>query len=75
MTKKHHRPMTPDTQEPYLMHIADLLSDDPILTSVLGPRFKVVAYCDRKAKRVTYSFRCVDDTLPDEWDTRPLPND
>ena len=52
------------------MRIADLLSDDPILVNVIGPRFKVVAYADRKAKRVTYSFRSVDDTGPDEWDTK-----
>ena len=71
MTKKHHHPITLGTQEPYLMHIADLLSDDPILIAVLGLRFKVVAYCDRKAKRVTYSFRCVDDTQPDEWEGKP----
>lgn len=56
--------------QPYIMRIADLLSDDPILVSVIGPRFKVIATADRKAKRVTYSFRCVDDTEPDESDAK-----
>ena len=50
----------------YLMRIADLLSDDPILCDVIGPRFKVVAWADRARKRVTYSFRRFDDTEPDE---------
>ena len=48
------------------MRIADLLSDDPLLVDILGPRFKVIADYDRKAKRVTYSFRRPDDTGPDE---------
>jgi len=59
-------------EQPYIMRIADLLSDDPILVHVIGPRFKVVAFADRKAKRVTYSFRGVDDTEPDEWDVKPV---
>lgn len=71
MSKKHTITPQPESLQPYLMHIADLLSDDPILVHVIGTRFKVVAYADRKAKRVTYSFRCVDDTEPDEWDLKP----
>ncbi len=67
MPKKPIHRITPDNQQLYLMRIADLLSDDPILTLVLGSRFKVVANCDLEAKRITYSFRCVGDTLPDEW--------
>jgi hypothetical protein len=59
-------------QQPYLMRIADLLSDDPILTDVIGERFKVVAHCDRDLKRITFSFRCPDDTLPDEWDIKSI---
>lgn len=58
--------------QPYIMRIADLLSDDPILVHVIGPRFKVVAYADHKAKRVTYSFRRAEDTEPDEWDLKPI---
>ena len=52
----------------YLMRIADLLSDDPILCDVIGPSFKVVAWADREKKRVTYSFRRKDDIEPDEVD-------
>jgi len=51
--------------QPYLMHIADLLADDPRIVQVIGPRFKVVAWVDEQAKRVNYSFRSVDDTAPD----------
>ena len=75
MNKKHTITPQKEGLQPYLMHIADLLSDDPILVQVIGTRFKVVAYADCKAKRVTYSFRCVDDTLPDEWDTQPVQRD
>lgn len=57
--KKPHIPV--DRQQPYIMRIADLLSDDPILTQVIGTRFKVLAECDRERKRVTYSFRHPDD--------------
>ena len=55
-----------DPDQSYLMRIADLLSDDPLLIDVLGPSFKVIADYDRKAKRVTYSFRRPDDTCPDD---------
>lgn len=55
-----------DLDQSYLMRIADLLSDDPLLIDVLGPSFKVIADYDRKAKRVTYSFRRPDDTCPDD---------
>lgn len=59
-------------EQPYIMRIADLLSDDPILVSVIGPHFKVIAHADHERKRVTYSFRCVDDTEPDEWDVKQV---
>ena len=72
MKKKLTIVAQPEKSQPYLMRIADLLSDDPILVHVIGPRFKVVAYADRKAKRVTYSFRGVDDTEPDEWDLKAV---
>ena len=55
-----------DPDQSYLMRIADLLSDDPLLIDVLGPSFKVIADYDRKAKRVTYSFRRPDDTCADD---------
>jgi len=72
MKKKPIIGTQPDKAQPYIMRIADLLSDDPILMQVIGPRFKVVAYADHKAKRVTYSFRGVDDTEPDEWNLKPI---
>ena len=56
----------------YVMRIADLLSDDPLLLDVLGPRFKLVADCDRARRRITYSFRSVDDVDADEVDARWL---
>ena len=71
MKKKPTIVTQPDQAQPYIMRIADLLSNDPILLQVLGPRFKVVAHADHDAKRVTYSFRCVNDTEPDEWDLKP----
>ena len=63
--KKRPTNQRPDVSQPYLMHIADLLSDDPRIVQVIGPRFKVVAWVDEQAKRVNYSFRSVDDTAPD----------
>lgn len=57
-----------DQAQAYLMRIADLLSDDPLLLDVIGPTFKVIADYDRKAKRVTYSFRRPDDVAPDDHD-------
>lgn len=59
-----------DLNQPYVMRIADLLSDDPMLIDLLGPSFKVVAVYDSESKRVTYSFRRPDDTGPDEWDAK-----
>lgn len=57
----------PDAQ-PYFMRVADLLSNDPDLVRFLGPSFKVVVTFDERIRRVTYSFRCMDDTEPDELD-------
>jgi hypothetical protein len=57
-----------DQAQAYLMRIADLLSDDPLLLDVIGPTFKVIADYDRKAKRVTYSFRLPDDLAPSDQD-------
>ncbi len=41
----------------YLMRIADLLSDDPLLIAVLGNSFKVEAQYDAEKKIVQYIFR------------------
>lgn len=46
---------TPDPQD-YLMRIADLLSDDPFLLTVLGGSFKVSAEYDAKKRFVKYLF-------------------
>ena len=59
-----------DSAQAYVMRIADLLSDDPLLIDVLGPSFKVIADYDRRAGRVTYSFRRPDDTALDELDAK-----
>ena len=56
--------MSPEVEEFYVMRIADLLSDDPILVQVIGQRFKLDAHCDRERRRVTYQFRAVDDLEP-----------
>ena len=66
MSKKLVHQDMANLEQPYLMRIADLLSDDPLLIDVLGPNFKVIADYDRKTKRVTYSFRMPDDTCPDD---------
>ena len=66
MSKKPAFQDKADHAQLYLMRIADLLSDDPLLIDVLGPSFKVIADYDRKVKRVTYSFRRPDDTGPDD---------
>lgn len=55
-----------DHAQTYLMRIADLLSDDPLLIEVLGRNFKVIADYDWKSKRVTYSFRRPDDICSDD---------
>ena len=65
MKKKLTILQRPEQSKPYVMQIADLLSDDPRIVQVIGSRFKVVAWVDERAKRVNYSFRGVDDTAPD----------
>lgn len=64
MKKKPEKRMTLEQEEFYVMRIADLLSDDPILVQVIGQRFKLDAHCDRERRRVTYQFRAVDDLEP-----------
>ena len=64
MKKKPEKRMSLEQEEFYVMRIADLLSDDPILIQVIGQRFKLDAHCDRERRRVTYQFRAVDDLEP-----------
>jgi hypothetical protein len=64
MKKKPEKRMSLEQEEFYVMRIADLLSDDPILVQVIGQRFKLDAHCDRERRRVTYQFRAVDDLEP-----------
>lgn len=64
MKQKPDKKMSPEVEEFYVMRIADLLSDDPILVQVIGQRFKLDAHCDRERRRVTYQFRAVDDLEP-----------
>ena len=57
-----------DSLQPYVMGMADKLSDDPLLARVFGSRFKVVVTFDLSAKRVTYSFRAPEDDDPEDQD-------
>lgn len=66
--KKSTTPLPADVARPFVMDIADKLSDDPMLLQLLGPRFKVIVDYDAAAKRVTYSFRAPDDVGSDEHD-------
>lgn len=64
MRKKATIPMNMDRAEPYVMRIADQLSDDPALISLLGSSFRVIVDYDVIRRRVTYSFRRPDDVEP-----------
>lgn len=70
MNKKPTIPMPERRAEPYVMGIADKLSDDPMLLRLLGPNFKVLVDYDTARRRVTYSFRAPGDTSPDEDEAR-----
>ena len=70
--KKPPVPIPADKAEPYVMRIADNLSDDPALLSLLGERFKVLVDYDAERRRVTYSFRCPEDDDPREHDAKPV---
>jgi len=70
--KKPAFPLPADRAQPYVMGIADKLSDDPMLLQLLGPRFKVIVDYDAAAKRVTYSFRAPDDVGSDEHDAKVI---
>jgi hypothetical protein len=72
MKKKPTIPLATDDVQPYIMGIADKLSDDPMLARVLGSRFKVVVSYDLQARRVTYSFRSPEDLDPDDADAQQV---
>lgn len=61
MKKKATIPLSPQQAQPYVMGIADQLSDDPMLVRLIGSSFKVIVDYDTAARRVTYSFRAPDD--------------
>ena len=50
MKHKPHTPPPVDRAQPYVMGIADKLSDDPMLLQLLGPRFKVIVDYDPSAR-------------------------
>lgn len=66
MKQKPTIPLPAGLAQPYVMGIADKLSDDPMLRQLLGSRFKVIVSYDTSAKRVTYSFRSPEDNEPDD---------
>lgn len=72
MKKKATIPLPADHAQPYVMGIADKLSDDPMLLRLIGPRFRVIVNYDATAKRVTYSFRSPEDHGPDDADARAV---
>jgi len=72
MRKKPTIPLPVASAQPYVMGIADKLSDDPMLRQLLGSRFKVIVNYDTSAKRVTFSFRSPDDNDPDDADAQAV---
>jgi hypothetical protein len=66
MKKKPTIPAPVDQVRPYVMGIADKLSDDPLLARMFGSSFKVIASYDLQARRITYSFRSPEDHDSDE---------
>lgn len=70
MKQKQTIPLPVERAQPYVMGIADKLSDDPMLTKLIGPRFKVIVSYDPAIRRVTYSFRSPDDFDPDDSDAK-----
>lgn len=65
-------PLPPEVARPYVMGIADTLSDDPLLSRMFASRFKVIVDYDGAANRLTYSFRSLDDSDPDEADAQKV---
>lgn len=72
MKQKPTIPLPAGLAQPYVMGIADKLSDDPMLRQLLGSRFKVIVNYDASAKRVTYSFRSPEDNEPDDADAKAV---
>lgn len=72
MKKKPTIALSADLAQPYVMSIADKLSDDPMIVKLIGPRFKVIVDYDAGARRVTYSFRAPDDQDPDDADAQSV---
>ncbi|WP_096663330.1 hypothetical protein [Polaromonas sp. AET17H-212] len=72
MKQKPTIPLPAGLAQPYVMGIADKLSDDPMLRQLLGSRFKVIVNYDTSAKRVTYSFRSPEDNEPDDADAKAV---
>lgn len=72
MNKKPTIPLPADHAQPYVMGIADRLSDDPMLLRLIGPRFKVIVDYDTSARRVTYSFRSPEDNDPTDADAQSV---
>lgn len=68
MKRPHSLPRRRSEAQRPFMRVADVLSNDPDLVRFLGPRFKVVVSYNAEIRRVTYSFRCMNDTGPDEAD-------
>lgn len=58
--------------QPYVMKLADDLSNDPMIASLLGPNFKVIVDYDAKARRITYSFRHPDDISEDDTQAKKV---
>ncbi|WP_439605745.1 hypothetical protein [Hydrogenophaga sp.] len=71
MKKKATIPLSLDRAQPYVIGIADKLSDDPMLLRLIGPSFKVIVSYDADARRVTYSFRSPEDHDPCDADATP----
>ena len=65
-----YRPRHEDKVEPYVMRLADDLSNDPMIAGLLGKNFKVIVDYNVEAKRITYSFRSPDDIGSDEQDAK-----
>ena len=72
MKRKPTIPLAADLAQPYVMAIADRLSDDPMLLRLIGQNFKVVVDYDAAARRVTYSFRSPEDNEAGDANARPV---
>lgn len=68
MKKKPTIPLPAASAQPYVMGLADKLSDDPMLLQLLGPCFRVIVDYDLQSRRITYSFRAPGDVGSDEQD-------